>query len=355
MISAANKFRTVDALAAMRVEWKRMGKTVVWTNGCFDLLHAGHVRSLRAAKALGDILIVGLNSDACVRAIKGRMRPLMPEQDRVEVIAALEAVDYVTLFDDPEPSPVLARIQPDIHCKGEDYAPGTGRPVPERDIILAYGGRIEFLPLFEGRSTSQIVGRILASTNGAPGEASKLNRAIFLDRDGTIIEDVGYLSDAQSIRPLSGSLETLRALSESGWLLIVITNQSGVGRGLISSEELLEVRSDFEAIMRRAGAPITATYCCVHTPEENCGCRKPSPSLFFQAATENRIDLSQSWMIGDRESDILSGRSAGCSTIWLRNNVHPLNPELADFVVNDWREIGHILGAAPSNSQILGQ
>ena len=170
MIPAANKFRTVDALAALRPEWKRMGKTVVWTNGCFDLLHAGHVRSLRAAKALGDILIVGVNSDAGVRAIKGAMRPLIPEQDRVEVVAALEPVDYVTIFDDPEPSPVLARIQPDIHCKGEDYAPGAGRPVPEREIILAYGGRIEFLPLFEGRSTSQIIERILAGSNGAPGK-----------------------------------------------------------------------------------------------------------------------------------------------------------------------------------------
>ena len=148
-----------------------MGKIVVWTNGCFDLLHAGHVRSLRAAKALGDILIVGLNSDAGVRAIKGALRPLIPEEDRVEIVAALEPVDYVTLFDDSEPSPVLARIQPDIHCKGEDYAPGSGRPVPERDVVLAYGGRIEFLPLFEGRSTSQLVRRILAAGNGAPGEA----------------------------------------------------------------------------------------------------------------------------------------------------------------------------------------
>ncbi len=155
----------------MRADWKRMGQTVVWTNGCFDLLHAGHVRSLRAAKALGDILVVGLNSDAGVRAIKGALRPLTPEQDRIEIIAALEPVDYVTLFDEPEPSAVLARIQPDIHCKGEDYAPGAGRAVPERDVVLAYGGRIEFIPLFEGRSTTQLLERILATGNGASREA----------------------------------------------------------------------------------------------------------------------------------------------------------------------------------------
>lgn len=170
MASAPGKFRTVDALAAMRAEWKHMGKTVVWTNGCFDLLHAGHVRSLRAAKALGDILIVGLNSDAGVRAIKGSQRPLIPQQDRVEIMAALEPVDYVTLFDESEPSAVLARVQPDIHCKGEDYAPGSGRAVPEREVVLAYGGRIEFLPLFAGRSTSQLLERILAG-GGTSDEA----------------------------------------------------------------------------------------------------------------------------------------------------------------------------------------
>jgi D-glycero-D-manno-heptose 1,7-bisphosphate phosphatase len=180
-----------------------------------------------------------------------------------------------------------------------------------------------------------------------------LNRAVFLDRDGTIIEDVGYLRDSRSIRPLPGALEILFKLREAGWLLIVITNQSGVGKGLISSDVMLEVQSAFEAMMRRAGAAVTATYCCLHTPEENCDCRKPSPSLFFRAAAENNVDLSRSWMIGDRESDILSGRNAGCSTIWLRNNVHPLNPELPDFTANDWREIEHLLSGAPSNPQIF--
>jgi rfaE bifunctional protein nucleotidyltransferase chain/domain len=170
MNSAVPKFRTIDQLANMRAEWKRAGRTVVWTNGCFDLLHAGHVRSLRAARALGDLLIVGLNSDAAVRAIKGPSRPLVPQQDRVEVIAALEAVDYVTLFDDAEPSAVLARIRPDVHCKGEDYAEGSGRPVPEREVVLGYGGRIEFLPLFEGRSTTGLLERILAGHGGGDGK-----------------------------------------------------------------------------------------------------------------------------------------------------------------------------------------
>lgn len=180
-----------------------------------------------------------------------------------------------------------------------------------------------------------------------------MNRAVFLDRDGTIIEDVGYLRDALAIRPLSRALDTLRRFADAGWLLIIVSNQSGVGRGFISNEELLEVRNAFETLMRRAGARVTATYCCLHAPEENCDCRKPSPSLFFQAAAEYKIDLSQSWMIGDRESDILGGKNAGCSTIWLRNNVHAINPDLPDFIAEDWREIERIV-PAPSHPHISG-
>ena len=149
-------------LLSLRKTWAAQGKRVAWTNGCFDLLHVGHVRSFRDAKALGDILIVGLNSDASVRAIKGPLRPVVHQDDRAEVIAALESVDYVTIFDESDPVAVLSRLQPDIHCKGADYADGK-RPVPEREIVLGYGGRIEFLPIHEGRSTSGLISRICAA------------------------------------------------------------------------------------------------------------------------------------------------------------------------------------------------
>jgi rfaE bifunctional protein nucleotidyltransferase chain/domain len=151
------KIHSLDDLAAMRQQWK--DQTVVWTNGCFDLLHAGHVRSLQAAKALGDILVVGLNSDSSVRAIKGPARPLMCEEDRAEVMAALECVDYVTIFSEEDPGAALARLRPDIHCKGADYA---DRAIPERAIVESYGGQIRFLPLLEGRSTSNLLERACA-------------------------------------------------------------------------------------------------------------------------------------------------------------------------------------------------
>lgn len=152
----------MDELTAMRSEWRAQGKTVVWTNGIFDLLHTGHIRSLRDAKALGDLLVVGINSDASARRFKGEGRPLVCEQDRAEVLSALEMVDYVVIFDEPEPSAALGQLQPDIHCKGEEYANGN-RPVPERVVVESYGGRIRFLPLREGRSTSGLIQRIRAA------------------------------------------------------------------------------------------------------------------------------------------------------------------------------------------------
>jgi rfaE bifunctional protein nucleotidyltransferase chain/domain len=153
------KVRTIDDLIALRAPWSTAGKTVVWTNGCFDILHVGHVRSLRDAKALGDILVVGINSDASVRSIKGDSRPIVNQSDRAELIAALEMVDYVTIFDEPTPVVALSRLRPDIHCKGAEYADGA-RPLPEREVVLSYGGQIRFLPFHAGRSTSVLVERI---------------------------------------------------------------------------------------------------------------------------------------------------------------------------------------------------
>ncbi len=158
---AARKLKALGELVELRPGWRAGGRTVVWTNGCFDLLHAGHARSLHDARALGDILIVGINSDASVRALKGPSRPLMCEQDRAELLAALADVDYVTVFSEPDPAAALALLQPDIHCKGAEYADGS-RPIPERAVVEAYGGEVRFLPLHPGRSTTGLIERLLA-------------------------------------------------------------------------------------------------------------------------------------------------------------------------------------------------
>jgi len=154
-------------LLDLRQQWRRQGRTVVWTNGCFDLLHVGHLRSLQAARRLGDVLVVGVNSDPSVRQLKGPGRPILPGAERAELLAALECVDHVVFFDEDTPEAALARLQPDVHCKGADYAPPDGKAIPEAVVVQAYGGRVAFLPLVPGTSTSSIIEHIREQATGA--------------------------------------------------------------------------------------------------------------------------------------------------------------------------------------------
>ena len=132
-------------------------KMIVATNGCFDILHAGHVRYLKKSKAFGDVLIVGLNSDKSVRSIKGPTRPINNENDRAEVLCALESVDYVVLFDEDSPKDLLEIIKPNIYRKGADY---TLKTLPEADVVLKNNGWVEFIELVEGKSTTKIIDKI---------------------------------------------------------------------------------------------------------------------------------------------------------------------------------------------------
>ena len=142
-----------DALAARRAR----GARIVFTNGCFDLLHPGHVRYLAAARALGDVLVVGLNDDASVRRLKGPGRPVLHALERAEVLAGLAAVDHVILFDDDTPRDLVAALAPDVLVKGADWAEDD---IVGRDEVVARGGRVERIPLVPGVSTSEIIRRV---------------------------------------------------------------------------------------------------------------------------------------------------------------------------------------------------
>lgn len=146
-----------DLLAARLSDLRRLGRSIVFTNGCFDVLHAGHVRYLAFARRQGDVLVVGLNSDASVRRLKGDGRPVNAEDDRAEVLAALASVDYVTVFDEDTPLELIRALQPDVLVKGEDW---KDKGVVGRDVVEARGGKVVLAPLLEGRSTTAIVARI---------------------------------------------------------------------------------------------------------------------------------------------------------------------------------------------------
>lgn len=153
-------------LLALRAEWRRAGQRLVFSNGVFDLLHAGHVDYLQRARALGDVLVLGVNSDESVRAIKGPLRPLVPAHERVLVLAALRCVDWVTLFEEPTAEALIQALQPDIYVKGGDYATVDGSPdlarLPEARTVLAQGGMVRLLPYRDGLSTSALIARIIA-------------------------------------------------------------------------------------------------------------------------------------------------------------------------------------------------
>lgn len=138
-------------------EARRAGKRIVFTNGCFDLVHVGHVRYLAAAREAGDLLVVGLNDDASVRRLKGPERPLVAEADRAEVVAALAVVDFVTLFGEDTPAELIGALQPDVLVKGADWAPDQ---VVGREVVEARGGRVLLIPFVEGFSTTKLAERL---------------------------------------------------------------------------------------------------------------------------------------------------------------------------------------------------
>ena len=146
-------------LAACRDEFDHGGRRLVFTNGCFDILHVGHVRYLQAARARGDALAVGLNGDESVRALKGPGRPVNPADDRAEVLAALACVDFVTIFAEPRATTLLAQVRPHVYVKGGDYQLETLNP-EERAVLQTVGARIEFVPMVPGRSTTNTIERM---------------------------------------------------------------------------------------------------------------------------------------------------------------------------------------------------
>ena len=144
-------------VVALGKRLRQAGQQIVFANGCFDLFHVGHVRYLEGARQQGDVLVVGVNSDRSVRQLKGKGRPLLPEEARAELLAAMESVHYVVIFDDLTAENILRDLRPDVHCKGTDYTEGT---VPEREVVRRWGGRVAIVGDAKDHSTHQLLARI---------------------------------------------------------------------------------------------------------------------------------------------------------------------------------------------------
>jgi rfaE bifunctional protein nucleotidyltransferase chain/domain len=217
----------------LRDEYRKAGKTVGFTSGVFDLLHAGHVEYLTRASEVVDVLIVGVNADSSVRSNKGELRPINPECQRAEVVAGLRAVAHVFVFDELNNNVNIELLKPDVYIKAGDYSADR---LTSRHIVESYGGRVEILPFKKGHSTTSIIDKIsvAAITREGPRIAHPRAPAVFVDRDGTINEHIEYLSDPKRFAEIPGSFAALKHLRDLGYRIIIVTNQPGIGLGYFS-------------------------------------------------------------------------------------------------------------------------
>ncbi len=287
---------------------RKNNQTIVTYNGSFDLLHIGHIRSIHEAKQQGDILIVLLNSDNSVKKYKGSSRPIIGENDRAEMLLSLKDVDYVYIFDAINPKSILELIKPTVHCNGSDW----GKDCVEKDVVEKNGGSVHVLSWNEGSSTSNLIAKIISANKIPP------KKAVFIDRDGTINDNKnGYVHTKEEFSLLPGVETALKALGASDFLIIIITNQSGISRGMYTEEEYVLFEKWFMSEMERRKIRIDKIYHCPHGSFDNCSCRKPGSGMLFQAVTDFDISLNDSWMIGDSEVDIILGREVNTKTIKL--------------------------------------
>ena len=297
---------------------KKKSKKIVALNGSFDILHLGHVKSLKEAKAQGDILIVLLNSDKSVKNYKGSGRPINSQKERAEVLSALEPIDYITIFDEITPIKILQKIKPDIFCQGKDW----GKNCIEREVVEKYGGKVYILKWSKGLSTTKLFDKILDAYSKTE------NKAVFLDRDGTInINKPEYLYKIKDFKFTSTAIPALKKLSKTDYKIIILTNQSGIGRGYFKEKDLKKLHQWLLKQLKKKGIRIDKIYHCPHVSKDNCSCRKPKIGMLQWAIKDFDLSLAKSWVIGDDERDIIMAREANIRSIKIGKRI-PKNLKL---------------------------
>jgi len=288
-------------------------RPVVFTNGVFDVLHRGHVNYLHEARALGGSLVVAVNSDASARMLgKGPDRPLNKAEDRAAVLAGLASVSLVTFFDERTPVELIKEARPDIYVKGGDYDMAT---LEETRVVQSWGGQSLAIPFVDGFSTTSLVKRIRAGAG---------RKAAFLDRDGVINLDRAYVHKWDEFEFVPGAVDAMRRLREAGYALVVVTNQSGMARGMYTEAQYQELTQHMCAALDAAGAKVEAVYHCPHHPKGTvpelaveCDCRKPKPGMILRAVKDLGLSLNDSFLVGDKPSDIEAARSAGLAKAYI--------------------------------------
>lgn len=331
-----------EALARMA----SLPRPVVFTNGVFDVLHRGHVAYLHAARQLGGSLVVAVNSDASAKTLgKGPDRPLNQAQDRAAVLAGLASVSMVTFFEERTPVALIESLRPDIYVKGGDY---DMEQLEETRVVRSWGGQSLAIPFVEGYSTTSLVQRIRAGSG---------RKAAFLDRDGVINLDRAYVHRWEDFEFVPGAIEAMRDLQEAGYALVVVTNQSGLARGMYTEDDFERLTQRMWQHLQDAGVTLTAVYHCPHHPKGlvpalaiECDCRKPEPGMILRAAREHGLSLTASLMVGDKPADMQAARAAGVGRAYLVQSDNEESvatcPE-ADAVFDDLRAcVSQVLAGA---------
>jgi len=315
MIDPGSKILTHEEVDAWVRKNREDGLRIGFTCGSFDLMHPGHAQYLYLARQRCDRLLVAVNSDASVRRYKSPLRPINAEGERMYVVAALEAVDAVTLLDEDRPLSLILRWKPDLYLKGGDYKASSLRSAK---AVEEYGGRAEVIASEFGTSTSAMIERIAAigaHTEIAVPAGTPPKGLALLDRDGTLIRDMPFLSDPAQLELLPGVGEGLAELQAAGFALAIVTNQQGIGLGYTTRQEMIAVNQKLFRALGPYGVRISRVYYCPHTAADGCDCRKPGAAMLRRAFDDFRVSAERAVIIGDTAADIEAGKAAGCRTI----------------------------------------
>jgi rfaE bifunctional protein nucleotidyltransferase chain/domain len=346
-----DKIKTREELARLCEDFRKQGREVGFTSGVFDLIHAGHIDYLEKAKKICDVLIVGINSDASVKRFKGRNRPVLPERERARVVAGFEAVDYVFVFNERRNKRNIEFLKPRYYIKAGDY---SKEGLTSAKIVEKLGGEVKLIETSFDTSTTGIIEKIrgegavpasraeeIVEEEGTvhfPRPALKSSPAVFVDRDGTVNEDILYLHEPDQMKILPNAVEGIKKMQDMGYRIIIVTNQAGIGLGYFSKEDFYRVNSKMLRELSSAGISVSRICFCPHGKEEGCECRKPGIALITRACSDLNLDMSRSYFIGDQTSDIEAGRRAGLKTILMRTGFGGSDKQFdvkPDYVADD--------------------
>ena len=228
-----HKIKTREELKEIVKRIKQESKKVAFTSGSFDIIHAGHVDYLEKAKQKCDTLIVGVNSDLSIKQYKNPNRPIIPQDQRIKLIAAFECIDYAFIFNETNNNVNIETLKPDYYIKAEDYKTSQ---LSSKPIVEKYGGEVILIPIKEEISTTEIIEKInmLSSIDTIETYQNENIKVIFLDRDGTINEEIEYLHSPEQFKLIQNALEGMKKMQDIGYRLIIVTNQPGIGLGYFS-------------------------------------------------------------------------------------------------------------------------